>query len=269
MIAVEEFKPSYWLQPYVVCFSKGYYNTAEKTGTSLQIVPNGCLELIIHLDDNHCNLQNDDTWSRTPSFMLIGLLTSSCEVRFNEKVHVFGIRFKADTLFSLFGVPGSLIVQGHEDISELLGRDFEEFCNRLRDFRTSNEMVRFTEQYLLGVWNNRMVGEDYVVRAARLLRNSDHIDIKSLSEKVAISQRQLERKFRNVIGISPKQYFRLLRINKVVQALQSGTALDLTSVAYHCGYYDQAHFIKDFKLITGIKPSLFSKGREDYIVIPA
>lgn len=59
---------------------------------------------------------------------------------------------------------------------------------------------------------------------------------------------------------------RISRLNAVHQLLDRNTALDLTSVAHHCGYADQSHFIRDFKSFTGERPGLFIKNESEYIV---
>ena len=64
-------------------------------------MPNGCIELIIHLTHDHCELVKEDTWGKSPEFTLIGLQTKPYEVRFNEQVQIFGVRFnqKGFTIF--------------------------------------------------------------------------------------------------------------------------------------------------------------------------
>ena len=105
----------------------------------------------------------------------------------------------------------------------------------------------------------------YVHSAAQLIRNSNMIKIDELANKLFISKRQLEREFKSKVGISPKHYFRITRINEVLRCLNANQKMDLTDVAYYCGYYDQAHFINDFKTIAGIKPSIF-KGDKGFMI---
>ncbi|NNC45774.1 MAG: AraC family transcriptional regulator, partial [Winogradskyella sp.] len=92
--------------------------------------------------------------------------------------------------------------------------------------------------------------------------------IKDLPSRLCISKRQLEREFKEKIGISPKHYLRITRINEVIRLLNEKQVFDLTSITYHCGYFDQSHFIKDFKRITGQKPTIFIKERGQFICNP-
>jgi len=126
-------------------------------------------------------------------------------------------------------------------------------------------MMDRTEEFLKQILAKQRIEENYVTRAARMICNSQIKSIQEISEKVNISQRQLERKFAELIGVSPKQYLRLTRIKKVIQMIEHNQSLNLTDIAYYCGYFDQAHFIKDFKHITDQTPSSYINERQKFI----
>jgi transcriptional regulator GlxA family with amidase domain len=75
-----------------------------------------------------------------------------------------------------------------------------------------------------------------------------------------VNRRQLERKFSSAIGLSPKQLSKVIRLQTTLKALYQEKSSTLTSVAYENGYYDQAHFIKDFREFTGVSPKEFYAG---------
>lgn len=83
---------------------------------------------------------------------------------------------------------------------------------------------------------------------------------------VYISLRQLEREFKQKVGITPKQYHRIARLNDVYRRLEDNQQVEFTKIAFDCGYSDQAHFIRDFKSIMGVKPTIFIKEKQQYIV---
>ena len=104
--------------------------------------------------------------------------------------------------------------------------------------------------------------------AAEIIRKNKGIKIEELAKMLFISKRQLQREFKNKVGISPKHYYRITRINEVLRLLDGDRQMDLTSVAYACGYFDQAHFINDFKRITGVRPTIFVKDQGQMIASP-
>ena len=230
------------------------------------MVPHGRIELIIHLNDLHCELVDENGWSQTPDYMLIGLITRPMPVRFVGRVEVFSIRFKPDGLYNIFGVPASLFLERFEDMSLVLPLDFKEFCHRMREGITIDDLIILAERYLAKCLNKHKNSFTYVNKAAQLIRSSYDIKIEEVTDQVFISQRQLERGFKDKMGISPKHYLRISRINEVLKLLSTKPHFDLTSIAYHCGYFDQAHFIKDFRSITGVSPSVFMKKKHEFLV---
>lgn len=268
IVPPREYKPCDSLRPFVELFWEGSFDAAPTGSMSMQMIPNGCLELIIHLNDLHCNLRQDDKWSQSPDYMIMGLFTKPFEIQFSGWVRVFAIRFKPEGLYNVLGVPASAFIEGYEDMTMVLGRDFRDFSNRLRELNDVGAMIRHTESHLVKCMQHNNLDLSYVNLAADLIRSTKGLKIEDLSNRVFISQRQLEREFKAKVGISPKHYLRIFRINEVLRLLNNDQTIDLTSVAYYCGYSDQAHFINDFKKITGEKPSIFIKERGRFISNP-
>ena len=83
------------------------------------------------------------------------------------------------------------------------------------------------------------------------------MSIQEILEKNKLNRRQLERKFAKKVGISPKQLGKVIRLQTALELLTAPEQNSLTQVAYASDYYDQAHFIKDFKEFTGTNPKNF------------
>ncbi|RIA09329.1 AraC family transcriptional regulator [Flavobacteriaceae bacterium MAR_2010_72] len=265
---IKEYQPCESLKPFVELYWEGSFNPNGSGTMSMQMIPNGCIELIIHLNDWHCALNKDDVWAKTPDYMVLGLYTKPYEVQFKSLVKVFAIRFKPEGLYNVFGLPAGLIKDSFEDMELILGYKFRDFCHRIKETKCVRNMVEYTEHYLLHCLNGHNIDPNYVNLAADLIRKTKGIRIEDLPDKVFISQRQLEREFKEKLGISPKHYLRITRINEVMRLLNNSHEIDLTSVAYYCGYFDQSHFINDFKSITGKNPSIFIKNRKEIIANP-
>lgn len=265
---IKEYQPCESLRPFVELYWEGGFNTKASGQISMQMIPNGCLELIIHLNDLHCDLNKNDTWSQTPDYMILGLFTQPYEVQFQDYVKVFAIRFKPEGLYNIFGTPVAMFKDSFEDMTLVMGHKFRDFSHRVKEEKHTAGMIERTEHYLLSCLSSNKIDLSYVNLAADLIRKTKGIRIEELPSKVSISKRQLEREFKGKLGISPKHYLRITRINEVLRLLNNNQEMDLTSVAYYCGYFDQAHFINDFKRITGNNPSIFIRERAQYIANP-
>src|SRR5262245_13052130 len=91
--------------------------------------------------------------------------------------------------------------------------------------------------------------------------------ISELADYCEVSVRQLERGFRHVIGTSPKVFARILRFQQAQRRLMFDPEADLTSLAYECGYFDQAHFIKDFKAFAGQTPTEYAQQMREFQIV--
>jgi AraC-like DNA-binding protein len=125
---------------------------------------------------------------------------------------------------------------------------------RVMESGSSSERIARVESFLLE--NFREDREESVFsRASSWLRRNPGVRMGKLASVLDISERHLSRGFRATFGITPKQYARLARIEKVIAARKSG--LGWADVAYACGFTDQAHLIHDFGTIVGGTPAEF------------
>lgn len=81
-----------------------------------------------------------------------------------------------------------------------------------------------------------------------------NLSISGLCEKLQVNRRSFERKFLRVIGLSPKHYWRINRLSHAMSLLTHAESADLQDIVFQCGYFDQSHFIRDFKHLTGTSP---------------
>jgi AraC-like DNA-binding protein len=266
---IKEYNPSSRLGAYVELFWFGQFNLDQAPLLSQRVVPNGYIELILHLTDAHCELLQGRDYETSPDYTLIGLFTQPYDVHFREKVRVFGIRFKPEGIYHVFGMPAAEIHAAFADMESFSGRNFRDYSSRIRASDSVGDMIRISEKYLLGNVNRSRLALYYLNRAAEIIRSKKGlISMEALAGKVFISTRQLEREFRRKVGISPKRYMRIARLNEVNRIITSGRRLPLTDVSYACGYSDQAHFIRDFKHFTGESPKKFVREKDRFIVNP-
>lgn len=268
-VRLKEYDPSPALRPFVAFFWEGQFNLEEKRSMEFRVIPNGWIELIIHLGDAHCALPHGNAFSTSSDFTLIGLFTRPYSVRFDRRVNVFGIRLKPEAFETVLGCPASEIFEGMTDLKDLAGQRFIEFLHRLREQDDPAYRRIASEVFLSNLLVGRDAASPYLTEALRIIRQTNgRVSITDLAGRVFISPRQLERAFKQSLGLSPKRYMRIARLNEVNRQLEKGRIMNLTGVAYDCGYTDQAHFIRDFRNFTGSAPGVFLRGRENYIVNP-
>jgi AraC-like DNA-binding protein len=128
----------------------------------------------------------------------------------------------------------------------------------LSETRTDQERINIVEQFLLLQLTEKQ--EDKMVTEAvrQIYEAKGKLKMKQLADFLYISQSPFEKRFRKIVGTSPKKFASIIRFNHILTHLQKGNSLDQS---YENDYFDQAHFIKDFKHFTGETPEQFLKTR--------
>lgn len=132
-----------------------------------------------------------------------------------------------------------------------------EVADKLSNAQTDKERIHIVEQFLLSQLKN-MDKDRLIVEAVQLIYQSKGtLRIKELNEKLYISPSAFEKRFKKVVGTTPKKFSSIIRFNTVLEGLNNTKSL--TTICYENDFFDQAHFIKDFKLFTGDTPENFKR----------
>lgn len=126
---------------------------------------------------------------------------------------------------------------------------------KLCESKTDVTRIKIVEQFLISKMNQG--SQDTMVMAALTLihKHKGQIRITDLISQLNISQSPFEKRFRKVVGTSPKKFASIIRLKQAVQSYNPQNSL--TELGYEAGFYDQAHFIKEFKIFTGDTPEKF------------
>lgn len=160
------------------------------------------------------------------------------------------------TYFS--NTPAHILFNQSVSLDELFGKnEVEETEEKLSVAISNEERVKIIELFLLSQIKARKE-DKLIIEAVKLIYQSDGlIKIKELIEKLYISQSPFEKRFRHLVGTSPKKFASIIRFHAVMQNIKQ--AKSLTELSYEYNFFDQAHFIKDFKNYTGEAPENFKR----------
>ena len=123
--------------------------------------------------------------------------------------------------------------------------------------KTDKQRIHIVEQFLLSQLKD-IHNDKLIIEAVKLIYQSKgNIKIKELTEKLFISQSPLEKRFRKLVGTTPKKFASIVRFNAVLHHLNNTKSL--TEICYENNFFDQAHFIKEFKQYTGDTPEIFKR----------
>lgn len=249
----EKFTPNLHLTPYV----KEYLILESEAGITNFLLPDTSVVIAIRYKGKVTT--NDDGAMHTlPPAVLSGIRSRSRTVCYDAHSGNVLIIFNPGMTRAFFDTPANEFAGTSIPLDFLKEfPDGDEVSEQLSDARSSRERISIVEQILMKYLKQKAI-DSLIIHAAREINsNAGNIRIKDLIQTLNISRDAFEKRFRQSIGTTPKQFAGIVRMRKLVKAGRDEKSL--TELAYDFGYFDQSHFIKDFKLFTGRTPSSFFK----------
>ncbi len=166
--------------------------------------------------------------------------------------------FKPGVLYSLTGIPAKEIINYYGNAEDILDKEVIFVNEQLYYARSYTDMINIVEKYLLTLIN-RLKRKHHVINdIARLMISDDNkLSIDYFIKEACICRRQFERKFKEYMGVNPKLFARIIRIDKAFRMKNKYPHKDWLSIAVHCGCYDYQHLAKEYKDLTGLAPNEF------------
>jgi AraC-like DNA-binding protein len=218
------------------------------------------LILDIHLADPFLVRVDGHPIRHVPETVLVGPQTfPRAQLSMSGSVHVFNILFQPTGLHQLVGVDMNSLIDRDPAASDVFGTSAVRLGDVVRSAPDFFARVRAVEQWLDGVMEKRARSNEAVYHASTLLINTaGRIRIDDLVRQAGMSASQLQRLFSKQVGMTPKGYARLVRFDRALVARRNARERSWTDILHELGYFDQAHFIREFRTFTGISPTRFT-----------
>jgi hypothetical protein len=219
-----------------------------------KIVPDGCIEMTFNLGDKIKRNTSETEFIFNPDAMVMGQRTKSYDIEPIGDVNTIAICFYPHGFANFVNLPLENLVDQETPIqnlfNEILANDLEQ---NIIQAANTNERIEIIETFLLNRLKEEATIENIVKTTVdTLLNTKGSTPINVILKDNLSKRRQLERHFKKQIGISPKQLSKVIRLHATLQMLVSQKNETLTDIAYENEYFDQNHFIKDFKEFVGI-----------------
>jgi len=197
-----------------------------------------------------------------PRSVVVGLQSSSVILDINKRHKAVRVGFHPGGMYRLLGFSMAEMIDGSYDASDLFGNEIHEVNYKLHEAKCFYEIKEIIEQFLLGKVKLLKRALPFDNAMLELLRLNGNVPIEQIASLACLSLRQFERLSKERIGLSPKVFARLVRFSKAYRLRENFPNLSWTSIAYESGYFDQTHFIRDFKEFAGIAPGVIEKELE-------
>ncbi len=255
-----EFEPSPELRPFVVCYwiLEGRGDGAargEREEAAQPVFPDGHPELLLHYGDRFSEVVNG-VHSEQPRAALAGQTESAMQLLHGSTVGVVAARLRPAGIALVSNVPASEFTGRVVELRSAAGISGDELMDAVGHAAGDGARIRLLERFLIDRAATRDRRCRSVEAAVALIRaRGGTISINALARHTSLSTRQLHRQFLGRVGVSPKQYARVVRFQRSLTRLQrAGT---ITDVAHACGYYDHPHFTREFQSFAGMTPTQF------------
>lgn len=176
------------------------------------------------------------------------------------KGRVFGVKFRPGAFYPFLRSPVSSLTDVSISLSEVFGMEGEDLEEKILSAVGGREMVELSETFIrerLPKRDENVVLIDRVVDC--IIAEREIIRVDDLARQFNLSVRTLQRTFDRYVGVSPKWVIRRYRLQEAADRLSKDAGVDLPNIAISLGYFDQAHFIKDFKALVGVPPAEYAR----------
>ena len=255
----KEIKPGNLLKQYVKCYY--IYESATDAAFEDTVFPSGCVEIIFNLGSGKWQTAAGDGFVTNPSIELWGQIIQPLPIRSIGKNTMLGVRFLPHGAALFLNNKVDLFNNQVVDFRDVSDDAVRILYAQLSEARTWDERIGLVESFLIQRLSLAERGFDKVAMVNAIMHElrQDHFfdNIENVAARYGISSRYLQKLFLQYTGLTPKLYS---KINRFQNSLRLVTKKDasLTSIAYDCGYFDQSHFIREFKSFTGYTPSGYS-----------
>ena len=234
-----------------------------------RLLPDGSMELAINLNEDVTRVYDPHDTGKFQTLrgpVMVGAHSEFFVIDTAEQHSVAGVHFKPGGAFPFFGPPASELHNTLVSLEDLWGRLAGQLRERLLEAATPQAKLRVLEQALLAQAAERLERHPAVAFALHEFHGAPHTrTIADVTGQIGLSAKRFIQVFSGEVGLTPKLFCRVRRFQRVLRRIGAGRPVEWAAVAADCGYFDQAHFIRDFRAFSGINPSAYIAQRTEHL----
>ncbi len=229
--------------------------------TRERILPSGTIEFVFNLHEDEVRIYDPtcpDRYQRFPGAVASGTYARPFIIDPSQHKTMLGVHFKPGGAFRFLGIEANELANNHVPLNDLWGRVAEQVRENLCYAKTPCDRFRIIERSFIERLHCGKKCHPAVIRALDLIgATGDGESTRNLSQRLGLSQRQLIQVFKTQVGLTPKQFGRILRFQHARTLANTIEKFDWSQLAMSCGFYDQPHLIHDFQEFSGLSPTKY------------
>lgn len=257
-VNVRKYLPTKTLQPFI----QSILVIESELGTSNRILPNSSIVLSFRIRGSISYVENSEE-NPIPLIGLAGLRRRNRWIRYSPGSCSLLVIFREGFAAGFFPLPMHEIFGTNLALKDFMGQNqIREIEDKLSESDSDKARIDVVEKFLLTQLQGEIVESSLAISESlrRIRAHKGSIPIRKLMEGMTMSIDSFEKKFRSFVGTTPKHYSGIVRMRNLIQDYSLDRSL--TDMAYQAGYFDQAHFIRDFRNFTGEAPKSFFRSAD-------
>lgn len=255
-IEYKKVAPPLYLKNYVRYFWTLEDKSAGDSKT-FRIIADGCPGFLFNQSEKSVIYQNNS--KLLPAFFLYGQATRHSELNLTGESSIIGACFYPNALKLIFGLDANELTDSCIDLNFAADKKDLNLPEKRAEKNSLHKKVEMIADYLASQIRKNNPSEDRVVQTAlaQIIEANGNLSLAELRRDLGLSERSLERKFKQNVGIPPKLFSRIWRFQSSLEQLRKNDNLKLSDIAYDNEYADQSHFIRAFREFAGFSPNQF------------
>jgi len=242
-VEYREFLPHKSLQPYIYCYWELKTKEELQEAFHYRVVADGCIDIFFEL-------------SKAEENFVMGFCKKFISFELPNQFHYVGVRFLPTMFPQIFGINASELSNQFSELKNVVPQTSNFITSNFKSGQDKENIRNLLDEYFLDKINEAQFDDDNRLYDAldAILTNFGMINIET-DIQTGFSPRQLRRVFNHYVGTTPKFFSKVVRFQNILKAKPSKQSLRQNKLFYDVGYFDQSHFIKEFKNFYGVTPS--------------
>ena len=249
-----------------------YYEGLSPAHNKERFFPDGNTEIIIDLSENTQYIFNNESLMEIQACRyawVSGVRTRSITIPSGRGSRMLVVAFKKGKAYPFYPMPMSELTDQVVSADLIFGRSVLHLREQLLASTSIQEMFMFVEKFMLRRAHGALVDEmrrrciEYAL--LHIVNRPDVLSVEHLCDQTGYSQKHFINLFKEQVGVSPKQYLKIMRFQNAIVEIENHGVIHWSNFARERGYYDQPHFINEFKNFSGFTPGEYMHRKTDLL----
>lgn len=248
-----------------------YFEGIEHAHKIDRLLPNGETEILISFHDTPQYIYDNATLKEVQACNHVwaaGVRTEPITIPAGSMASMMVVSFKKGMSYPFYPFPVNEISDHVLDADLIWGNDFGLVREQMLETTDIDRRFAIMETFLMRKFASRLVADGCVAFAVgEMAGNPDRQNMARMSAKIGYSQKHFISMFKQRVGLTPKAYLKIMRFQKAINTIEKTPRgnIDWAAIAYDCGFFDQSHFINDFRVFSGFTPAEYLSKKSDYL----